>query len=101
MLYSFAIVIITMAGVAGVLGKGLVTGIIYGFDIYNTGILHYFEIYNSKRCMSCISNILDWFGYNIGNGNVIWLYNRIIGIWILIGNIIEYCFSFWYIFGNV
>ena len=70
---------------AGVLGKGLVTGIIYGFDIYNTGILHYFEIYNSKRCMSCISNILDWFSYNIGNGNVIGYITGSLGYGFLLG----------------
>ena len=35
MLYSFAIIIVTMVGVTGVLGKGLVTGILYGFDIVN------------------------------------------------------------------
>ena len=38
MLYGFAIIIVTMLGVAGVLGKGLVTGILYGFGIDNGGI---------------------------------------------------------------
>ena len=37
-LYSFAIIIVTMVGMVGVLGKGLVTGILYGFDIDNEGI---------------------------------------------------------------
>ena len=49
-------------------------------------------------------NILE----DIGNGNVRWFCNynrnhhsgsRSIGIWIRIGNIIEFCF--WYLFGNI
>ena len=36
----FAIIIITMVGVAGVLRKGLVTGILYSFDIDNGGICY-------------------------------------------------------------
>ena len=40
MLYSFAIIIVTIVGVAGVLGKGLVTGILYDFDIDNGGICY-------------------------------------------------------------
>ena len=45
MLYSFAIIIVTMVWVAGVLGKGLVTGILYGFDIYNGGICYRLQFY--------------------------------------------------------
>ena len=53
MLYSFAIIIVTMVGV---LGKELVTGILYGFDmeVFITGILNSFETDNSKRCMNFI-----------------------------------------------
>ena len=45
-----------MVGVAGVFGKGLVTVILYSFDIDNggnAGILHSFETDNSKCCLIC------------------------------------------------
>ena len=37
-LYSFVIIIVTIVGMVGVLGKVLVTGILYGFGIDNGGI---------------------------------------------------------------
>ena len=87
---------------AGVLGKGLVTGILYGFDIDNRGIyygnLNTFETDNSKCCMSCsyiemgLVTYYTWLGYGIGR-----YHNhdsRSIVIWIRIGNIIKFCFSF-------
>ena len=42
MLYSFAIIILTIVGMVGVLGKGLLTGILYEFDIDNGGMLQEF-----------------------------------------------------------
>ena len=72
-LYSFAIIIVTMVGMVGVLEKGLVTGISYSFGIYNvgicfimTGILHSFETDISKRCMNCICIGLRLVTYYIG-----------------------------------
>ena len=118
-----------MVGMIGVLGKGLVTGILYGFDIDNAGICYYrnsihsFGTDNSKRRMSCSC---IWMGlvtdllYNlvrisegVGNGNIIhFCYynnsNRSISsyshsnmIWISSGNVIGFQFSFWYMFGNI
>ena len=103
----------------GELGKGLVTGILFMMEVSVTGILHSFETDYSKRCMSCscigISLITYYIGLvmileGIGKGNVIWFCNynrnhhsgsRSIGIWIRIGNIIEFYISFWYMFGNI
>ena len=48
MLYSFAIIIITVVGVDVVLGKGFVTGILYSFDIDNGG--------------NCYRNLYSFFG---------------------------------------
>ena len=53
MLYGFAIIIVTMVAVAGVLGKGLVTGILYVLvlimDVFVAGILLSFGNDNSKN----------------------------------------------------
>ena len=40
LLYSFAIIYITIVGLAEILGKQLVTGIIYGFNIYDGDICY-------------------------------------------------------------
>ena len=58
-----------MVGMVGVLGKGLVTGILYGFDIDNEGnaeISHSFKTDYSKRCISCSCIGMGLVTYYIG-----------------------------------
>ena len=96
----------------GIGNRNIIHFLVLIIEVFVTGMLHRFETDNSKRCMSCccigmglvtyymgLVNILE----GIGNGNVIWFcnYNRnhhsgswSIGIWIRIGNIIVFCFSF-------
>ena len=88
-------------------------------EVYITRMLHSFGSDNSKLRMSCNCIGMGLVTYymdlvmileGIGNGNVIWFCNynrnhhsgsRSIVIWIRIGNIIEFCFSLWYLFGNI
>ena len=87
MLYGFVIIIVTIVEVAGVLGLGFVLEMLYGF-LYNLNVICFdkdigigniihFYYYNSKRSSGSRSNMIG------------------------IGNIIEYWFSFWYMFENI
>ena len=82
MYYGFAILITTMIEVAGLLGKGLVTGICYGFDIDNEGFYNtgFFETDHNIRCLYCscigMGLVTYYIGLvmileGIGNGNII------------------------------
>ena len=114
MLYGFVIIIVTMVGVTGVLGQGLVMGILYVLalimEVFVTGMLNSFGNENSKRFMSCSYIGMGLVTYYIGlvmiqegidNGNVMFLqfkskqsqwqpqYGDGDSYW----NIIEFCFS--------
>ena len=78
-----------MVRLAGVLGKGFVTEILYSFDIDNGGIsygnLHSFETDNSKRCMSC-----SYIGMGLVTGMLCFLVRILEDIGH--GNIIHFCY---------
>ena len=71
MLYSFAIIIVTIVGMVGVLGKGLLTGILCEFDIDNGGMLQEFYTLLEPIIVNDLFTELQLYWDGVNNGNVI------------------------------